>query len=370
MIPVKPMIKRSHHVILAENGDICIGELPESAKVIRNPLPWVPILLQKLDGKHTVPRIIKEINAKNYKVPSEDIIGFIKSLQGFGLLEANEYHSEILKSEEIERYNRQILQFLVKEKNVSSPIEYQEKLKKSTILILGMGGWGTWCALNLALNGVGKIKIVDGDIIELSNLNRQVLYTSDDIGCEKVKAAEKSIKRINPNVEVEIFFEFVIDDPNRIEEYLSGVDFVVLAWASLGYYKKGTIEEIVHAKCSQLRIPIIELGGDPIEISAGPIYENKDGINIYSDLNFKKKNRVYSDNDSILIFQKARMKNSLLNGNREVNAWQSSPSLSVMSGIVVDQIIKYITNHDTPHLVGKRVFMSMSNFHTKEIKIF
>ncbi|MCW7541898.1 ThiF family adenylyltransferase [Aquabacterium sp. A7-Y] len=370
ILPVKPIVKRSHNIIVAENGDICIGELPESAKVIRNPDRWVPQVLEKLDGEHTVPRIVKEVKLLHDSVAAEKIEEFIGALNGFGLLEPGEYQSPTLTSEELERYNRQILQFGLKDRKTVPPAQYQEALKRSTILILGMGGWGTWCALNLALSGVGKLKIVDGDVVELSNLNRQVLYSDEDIGAKKVFAAKKAIARVNGSVKVEAYDEFVASEKERLEEYIDGANFIILAWASLGYYRKGTNEEAVHAIASAKKVPLMELGGDPIEISAGPIYPNQDGLNLYADRDFKRANRFYSEKESVAMFQKARMRNSFLNGRREVNAWQSSPSLSIMSGIVADQVIKYLTGYDRPELVGTRFFMSLNDFSTRKTRLF
>lgn len=74
--------------------------------------------------------------------------------------------------------------------------------------MLGMGGWGTWCSLQLALIGVGTLRIVDGDVVELSNLNRQVLYTEDDIGKSKVDSAENGIYRHNKYTKIENILNF------------------------------------------------------------------------------------------------------------------------------------------------------------------
>ncbi|MHC9015467.1 HesA/MoeB/ThiF family protein [Stenotrophomonas bentonitica] len=72
-------------------------------------------------------------------------------------------------------------------------------MKSARVLVLGMGGWGTWCCLNLARLGVGSLRIVDGDDVEVSNLNRQVLYESSHVGRKKVAAAADSLARHNPN---------------------------------------------------------------------------------------------------------------------------------------------------------------------------
>lgn len=80
--------------------------------------------------------------------------------------------------------------------------EGQEALKKSRVLCIGAGGLGAPVLLYLAAAGVGTIGIIDNDSVELSNLQRQVLYTQDDIGNLKAESARKKLKQLNPHVDV------------------------------------------------------------------------------------------------------------------------------------------------------------------------
>lgn len=74
---VKPLLKQSHHVIVSDDGDICIGEIPNVSQVIESPPNWVKDVLGKLDGKRTVPRIIKELVHENVGASEDDIYNFI-----------------------------------------------------------------------------------------------------------------------------------------------------------------------------------------------------------------------------------------------------------------------------------------------------
>ncbi|MCX6687319.1 MAG: HesA/MoeB/ThiF family protein [Methanoregula sp.] len=94
---------------------------------------------------------------------------------------------------ELERYKRQMMLF---------GNEGQEQLKKSTIVIAGAGGIGSPVALYLAVAGVGTIKIVDNDMVEQSNLNRQILHNERDIGKKKVDSAAETLQAINPDITV------------------------------------------------------------------------------------------------------------------------------------------------------------------------
>lgn len=84
-------------------------------------------------------------------------------------------------------------------------IEGQQKLKNSSVLVVGAGGLGSPVLLYLAAAGVGRIGIIDADKVDDSNLHRQVLYTTSDIGKYKVKAAKKRLLALNPYIKIETY---------------------------------------------------------------------------------------------------------------------------------------------------------------------
>ena len=114
-----------------------------------------------------------------------------------------------LTAEQRERYSRHML---VPEIG----IEGQQKLLDAKVLLLGAGGLGSPTALYLAAAGVGTLGIVDDDVVDLSNLQRQVIHTTDRIGTPKVDSAEQSIHAINPDVNV-VKYQTRIDASNIVE---------------------------------------------------------------------------------------------------------------------------------------------------------
>lgn len=120
--------------------------------------------------------------------------------------------------EELLRYSRHILL-----KDVG--VEGQEKIRQGRVLVVGAGGLGAPVALYLAAAGVGTIGIVDGDVVDLSNLQRQIIHFTEDIGKSKVISAQEKIKRINPNVHVIPYPTFLRADNamDIVKEY----DFIV-----------------------------------------------------------------------------------------------------------------------------------------------
>jgi adenylyltransferase/sulfurtransferase len=101
----------------------------------------------------------------------------------------------MLDSDERVRYDRQL-------RIPGLGEEGQNKLKSSRVVIAGVGGLGCASATYLAAAGIGHITIVDFDVVELSNLNRQVLYWEEDVGMKKVEVARKKLSRLNPKIEI------------------------------------------------------------------------------------------------------------------------------------------------------------------------
>lgn len=103
--------------------------------------------------------------------------------------------------------------------------EGQLRLLESKVLIIGAGGLGSPCALYLAAAGVGTIGLVDGDIVSLSNLQRQVIHFSDDVGKDKVASAAEKMQRMNPDVKVNTYPTFFTKD-NALD-LIADYDFIL-----------------------------------------------------------------------------------------------------------------------------------------------
>lgn len=103
--------------------------------------------------------------------------------------------------------------------------EGQERLRRSKIMVAGAGGLGSSVIYYLAAAGAGTIGISDFDVVTLSNLNRQILHSSDDIGKQKTASAKEKVIALNPLIEVNEF-PFRLD-PENIGEIFSGYDIVI-----------------------------------------------------------------------------------------------------------------------------------------------
>ena len=123
-----------------------------------------------------------------------------------------------LNDEQIERYSRHIIL-----KDVG--VEGQEKIRTGKVLVIGTGGLGAPVALYLAAAGVGTLGLVDPDNVELSNLQRQVIHFTPDVGKPKVLSASEKIQAINPDVKIVTYQTRALAD--NIAAIVKDYDFVI-----------------------------------------------------------------------------------------------------------------------------------------------
>ena len=123
-----------------------------------------------------------------------------------------------MNKDQLERYSRNIL---VKEIGTTG----QEKLLSSKVLVIGAGGLGSPAAMYLAAAGIGTLGIADNDKVALSNLQRQILHSTDKLGKDKTVSAEEMIHKLNPDVKVATYNTLVSQE--NIAEIIKSYDFVI-----------------------------------------------------------------------------------------------------------------------------------------------
>ena len=169
--------------------------------------------------------------------------------------------SDALDSDEVERYARHIV---LREVGGAG----QRRLKASRVLIVGAGGLGSPVALYLAAAGAGTLRIVDDDAVSLSNLQRQILHGTPDVGRAKVASAVEAIGRINPHVSVEPVNDRFTEASAGV--LLDGVDIVVEG--TDGFAARRVIADA----CERTRVPLVTAAVGRFEGSVTTLrpYEN------------------------------------------------------------------------------------------------
>lgn len=192
------------------------------------------------------------INGKNMRFNKEGMVTSLKEGDSIYILPAvaggaseRKIERTELTSQDLQRYSRQIM---LEEIGFIG----MEKLRNSKVCIVGVGGIGNPVVTQLNAMGVGKIRIVDRDVIEISNLHRQHLYTEQDIGKVKVEAAIEHLKRRNTDVEIEALPISVT--PYTAENIVKGFDVVIDALDSID------ARYALNDACVKQRIPLIYAG--------------------------------------------------------------------------------------------------------------
>lgn len=147
-----------------------------------------------------------------------------------------------LSAEERERYARHILL-----REVGGP--GQQRLKAATVAIVGAGGLGAPAALYLAAAGVGRLRLIDHDTVALSNLQRQIIFRSDDAGAPKTERAAAALTALNPHVAIETRTERLTE--NNARALLEGADLVLDGTDDFA------TRFIVNAACHALGAPLV-----------------------------------------------------------------------------------------------------------------
>lgn len=152
------------------------------------------------------------------------------------------YEVKDFSEKEVDYYSRQLML-----KNMG--FDAQRKLKGATVCIVGVGGLGSPVAIQLASMGVGTLRLIDNDIVEMSNLQRQHLYGVDQVGLPKVEAAVQRLRGLNPFIEIEPVPMMVT--PFNAEELIQGSDVVI------GSLDMMAPRYSLNRACQKLGIPFI-----------------------------------------------------------------------------------------------------------------
>lgn len=259
-LPHRPRLKPTVDVFPAPDGDIHLYRGGDADFVIEGGSASTLALLKSLDGARTATA------DEDFGYTRAEARASIAQLVQLGLVE-DAAADEALCSYDRERYDRQ-LRYLGDLAPVgASRAEYQLKLRQSSIAVLGVGGLGGATALALAAIGIGRLVLVDGDAVELSNLNRQVLFGEADIGRRKVEVAVERLRSFNSGVEIEAQ-DRCLTGAAEIRSIAEDVDFVVDAVDTPAH----AIESWVNQGCFSAGTAYIGMSQFPPSVRIGPLF--------------------------------------------------------------------------------------------------
>ena len=255
----RPRIKRTTQKLDAPNGDLYLLRPSAGADVhIEKPDEAGRALLHALDGSRTRKQLIEEFG-------EDEVCDLLAQFEELGVVE-DASDDERISDAVFERLDRQLRYF----SDISTgptTSECQGKLEAARVAVLGVGGLGGWAALNLACCGVGEMLLLDFDRVELSNLNRQVLYSEADIGRFKAEAAAERLSGFNSSIKIEPRVQR-LESETAIAETIAGYDMVIDAcdWPA------HDIEHWINSACFSVGVPFIAMSHFPPVARVGPMY--------------------------------------------------------------------------------------------------
>ncbi len=304
-----------------------------------------------LDGINTVEDIASKLGMK-----SDEVNKILENLDSLYLLSDASLENRSLNNYHLERYSRN-LNFLDSYLKMSQDkFEAQKKIIDSSILILGLGGLGSHLLFDLAGLGIGKVVGLDFDKVELSNLNRQILYKESDIGLDKALCAEKMIKEFAPQLNFIPIYK-KIEDEKDISEIITShkINLVIL----VADRPKMLIQTWANKACVANKTPLITGGLDTQVARFMTFVPNKTGC-VECWRSSIAKNDKYSD---------SLLKEQQINQLRGDSA-AFIPFVAILTGIMVAEIAKYITDFDTLRSLGKCLEFNLKDFNIYEREVW
>lgn len=256
----RPRLKRTLELVTSTGGDVYILRPTEDADLrVERPDGTARALLGALDGARTAAELEREFGAERTREA-------LALLAGHGLVE-DAADDALVSASTRARYDRQLRYFSDLSDGTVPPSEHQRRLRNARVVMLGVGGLGSWAAYALACCGVGALVLVDGDVVEESNFNRQILYRERDLGRPKVEAARDALAEFDSSCALETV-ERRLDSADAVRELAEGADFVV----SGADWPAHDIERWVNAACFDAGVPFISMSHSPPVARIGPLY--------------------------------------------------------------------------------------------------
>ncbi len=338
---LRPRVKRTTEFLHAPNGDLYLRRPSEGSDIrIREPSPEMRRLLESLDGTRSRAELAEEFDD-----------GLVDGLLAqLGELELGEdaADDELIDPRTRERFDRQ-LRYFSDVGSGATPSQCQERLGNARVAVLGVGGLGGWSALALACHGVGEMLLVDFDTVDLSNLNRQVLFDEGDVGGPKARLAARRLLDFNPVARVECLEERLGSEA-AVAEAIAGYDLVINAvdWPA------HDIELWVNAACFAAGIPYVAMSHYPPIARVGPFYvPGETGCYSCQEIAYKREYPLY---DAVVAQQRAKPSPAATLGG----------ACALIAGQVSLDVMHFITGLARPSTLGVSHIYDLRTMEMKE----
>jgi bacteriocin biosynthesis cyclodehydratase domain-containing protein len=257
---LRPRIKRTTESIGSPEGDVYLMRPSADSDIrIEKPNEEERQLLASLDGEHTLEQLQEKFG--------EEAVGdLLSQLQELEIVE-DAADDDLVPAAELARFDRQLRYFSDIGTLALTPSECQRRLRDAKVAVLGVGGLGGSAALWLASIGIGEMWLIDGDRVEASNLNRQIVFAEAEIGLLKVEAATARLRSFNSGMRITSTARR-LESEAEIAEFIAGADVVIDA----ADWPAHDIERWCNSACFKAGIPYITMSHFPPIARVGPLY--------------------------------------------------------------------------------------------------
>jgi molybdopterin-synthase adenylyltransferase len=271
----------------------------------------------------------------------------VDALEGAGVI-AEAPPTGALSPSDALRYDRQLHYFADQATPGRGAHDMQAALGDATVAVLGAGGLGTWTMAGLACAGIGRIVVADDDTIELSNLNRQVLYRTPDVGRPKVEVAHEVLSGLNPGTTV-VPLRHRVGSTADVHAIARGADFVVETADTPPH----AIGRWVNEACLELGLPHISAGQFPPRIRIGPTFvPGRSGCLACQERQIRRDFDLYDE----LVAHRQRVS--------PVAATLGAAS-GLIGSLLAMEVIHWITGICEPATLGRGLVFDLRDFSTQ-----
>lgn len=337
----RPRIKRTTEEIETPEGDVYLLRPSADNDIkIEKPDEEERRLLAAVNGERTVEQLRAEFGAK-------EVDELIAQLQELEVVE-DAADDERIPPDELARFDRQLRYFSDVGTAGITPSECQDRLREAKVAVLGVGGLGGWAAWALACCGVGEMWLIDGDRVEISNLNRQIPYTEADIGLLKVECAAARLRAFNSKAKITATARRLESEAD-IAEFIAGSDVVIDA----ADWPAHDIERWCNSACFKAGIPYITMSHFPPIARVGPLYvPGKTGCFICQEIGYRREYPLFD-----IAVEQRRAKPS--------PAATLGPACGLIGGQVGMEVLHLLTGLSRPSTQG---FAHIYDLRTMEVK--
>ena len=307
--------------------------------------------LELLTGARTVSEIWQELKRDYPDTSLDDVTAAISQFDEAGfLLNGADGPAGILDEYEVSRWHRNI-NFFGSYSNLSqSKYELQGRLRDARVTLIGLGGLGCHLLLDMAAMGVGHVRVIEFDRVEVSNLNRQILYRDRDIGNEKLELAVSRVRDFNPRIDIEPIARRIssIED---VRDMAKGADLLI----SAADRPKMEIMNWVNAGCVQSGVPLVTGGVDTQRAIYCTIIPGQTGC-----IECWRRQVEATDPDSDRLLKQKR--------DRQITGDQAAftPLVTMVTGFILGELTRLITGIAPAVAAGRLMQLRFDNYEVTE----